>query len=189
MSKPTTRSLAAALLFSGMTSLIGSAEAGAPPVTVGYQPMVSTGLAVKQPFEAWFVLDKSADPTVPGYALPAGATVRLAFLSEFVPIGDDPHLEAALLYGWPHGAVPVPFSITQDKLNPRVVIVRIDRPISVSPPERPGLKAIHVRTGELNPVQPGDNTDRACTRLASPNGLIKLLVRGAGCGKAARPDL
>ncbi|WOH83318.1 reverse transcriptase domain-containing protein [Bradyrhizobium sp. BEA-2-5] len=32
-------------------------------------------------------------------------------------------------------------------------------------------------------------TDRACTRLASPNGLIKLLVRGAGCGKAARPDL
>ncbi|UGY00841.1 reverse transcriptase domain-containing protein [Bradyrhizobium quebecense] len=33
------------------------------------------------------------------------------------------------------------------------------------------------------------DTDRACTRLASPNGLIKLPARGAGCGKAARPDL
>jgi hypothetical protein len=33
------------------------------------------------------------------------------------------------------------------------------------------------------------DTDRACTRLASPNGLTKLLVRGAGCGKAARPDM
>ncbi|MHC2332987.1 hypothetical protein ACVIW0_002276 [Bradyrhizobium sp. USDA 4454] len=30
--------------------------------------------------------------------------------------------------------------------------------------------------------------DRACMRLASLNGLINLLVRGAGCGKAARPD-
>lgn len=33
------------------------------------------------------------------------------------------------------------------------------------------------------------DTDRASTRLASPNGLMKLLVRGAGRGKAVRPDL
>jgi hypothetical protein len=36
--------------------LIGAAQAGGPPVIVGYQPMVSTDLAAKQLFEAWFVL-------------------------------------------------------------------------------------------------------------------------------------
>ena len=132
------------------------ARAEAPVTTVGYQPMVSTGLAAKQPFEAWFIFDKSPDPAVPGYAVPARATVRFTFPKEFTPLADNPHLEGALLYGWPHGAVPVPFSITQDKTEPHIVIVRIDQAISVDPPGRPGLKAIHVRTGELNPSSPGD---------------------------------
>jgi hypothetical protein len=132
------------------------ADAGAPPVTVTYQPMVSTGLAANQPFEAWFVFDKSSDPTVPGDAVPAGTTVRFTFPKEFTPLAGNPHLEGALLYGWPHGAIPVPFSVTQDKTDPRVVVVRIDQAISIGPPERPGLKAIHVRTGELNPTLPGD---------------------------------
>jgi hypothetical protein len=118
--------------------------------------MVSTGLAAKQPFEAWFVLDKSSDPSVPGYAVPAGATVRFVFPKEFTPLTTNPHLEGALLYGWPHGAIPVPFSVTQDKTDPRVVVVRIDQAIAIGPPERPGLKAIHIRTGELNPTSAGD---------------------------------
>ena len=50
------------------------ARADAPATTVAYQPMVSAGLAAKQPFEAWLVFDKSSDPTVPGYDVPAGAT-------------------------------------------------------------------------------------------------------------------
>jgi hypothetical protein len=82
--------------------------------------------------------------------------VRLTFPPEFTPVGDNPHLEGALLYGWPHGAVPVPFNVAQDGRDPRVVVVRIDRQIIVSPPDRPGLKAIHVRTGELNPGRAGD---------------------------------
>jgi hypothetical protein len=143
-----------ALMLSAFAST--SVRAGAPLVTVGYQPMVSTGLAAKQPFEAWFVLDKSSDPAVPGYAVPAGATVRLTFPEEFTPLSDNPHLEGALLLGWPHGAIPVPFSVTQDTTDPRTVVVRIDQAISIGPPEKPGLKAIHVRTGELNPSSPGD---------------------------------
>ena len=123
---------------------------------MGYQPMISTGLAAKQPFEAWFVFDKSPDPTVPGYAVPAGTTMRLTFPKEFTPSVINPHLEGALLKGWPHGAVPVPFTVTQDKTNPRVVVVRIEQAIASGPPENPGLKAIHVRTGELNPAVAGD---------------------------------
>jgi hypothetical protein len=101
-------------------------------------------------------LDKSSDPTVPGYSIPAGATVRLTFPKEFTPLAGNSHLEGALLNGWPHGAIPVPFSVTQDKADPRVVVVRIDQAIATRPPESPGLKAIHVRTGELNPASPGD---------------------------------
>jgi hypothetical protein len=139
-----------------VASTFTPALAGAPSVTVGYQPMVSTGLAAKQPFEAWFVFDKSPDPRVPGYAVPAGATVRFTFPKEFTPLMGKPHLEAALLHGWPHGAIQVPFTITQDEAEPRSVVVRINQAISSGPPERPGLKAIHIRTGELNPASPGD---------------------------------
>jgi hypothetical protein len=138
--------------------LLAAAPASAEPpkTTVDYQPMVSTGLAAKEPFEAWFVFDKSLDPTVPGYAVLAGTTVRFTFPKEFTPQGNNPHLEGAILKGWPHGAIPVPFTVAQDKINPRVVIVRIDQAISSGPAEKPGLKAIHVRTGELNPAEPGD---------------------------------
>lgn len=133
-----------------------STRADAPKTVVGYQPMISTGLAAKQPFEAWFVFDKSADPSVPGYAVPAGASIRLTFPKEFTPLGGNPHLEGALLYGWPHGAIPVPFTVTQDQTDPRVVVVRIEQSISMGPSGKPGLKAIHVRTGGLNPAMPGD---------------------------------
>jgi hypothetical protein len=157
MSRRAVSQLAAGLLV-GTLCFLDAARAGAPPVTIGYQPMVSDGLAAKHPFEAWFVLDKSADPSVPGYAIPAGAMVRLTFPAEFSPIRGSPHLEGALLYGWPHGAIPVPFSVVQDSREPHVVLVRIDREITASPPDRPGLKAIHVRTAELNPDRAGDYT-------------------------------
>lgn len=132
------------------------AVAEAPATTIDYQPMISTGLAAKQPFEAWFIFDKSSDPAVPGYAVPAGTKVRLMFPKEFTPLSGNPHLEGAILHGWPHGAISVPFTVAQDKTDRRVVIVRIEQAISSGPPERPGLKAIHVRTGELNPALPGD---------------------------------
>ena len=137
-------------------SMLTSVHAGAPGLTIGYQPMVSTGLAAKQPFEAWFVFDKSSDPSVPGYAVPAGTTVRFTFPKEFTPLPGKPYLDGALLYGWPHGAIPAPFTLTQDQIDPRVVVVRIEHAISINPPERPGLKAIHVRTAELNPASAGN---------------------------------
>ncbi len=148
--------LCAAAVFAANWQSIAPTRAEAPRTTVDYQPMVSTGLAANQPFEAWFVFDKSPDPRVPGYAVPAGTTMRLTFPKEFTPQGGRPHLEGAILTGWPHGAIAVPFTVTQDKTNPRVVIVQIEQAISSGPPERPGLKAIHVRTGERNPTAAGD---------------------------------
>ncbi len=146
----------AAAAACALLAFTAQASAAPPSTTVDFQPMISTGLAAKHPFEAWFVFDKSSEPSVPGYAVPAGTTVRITFPRQFTPLIDHPHLEGALLHGWPQGAIPAPFSVTQDAGNPQVVDVRIDQAIASGPPEAPGLKAIHVRTGEINPTLPGD---------------------------------
>ncbi len=69
-----------ALLLGSLMALTAlPVRATAPHTTVNYQVMVATGLAARHPFEVWFVFDKSSDPTVPGYTIPAGATILLTF--------------------------------------------------------------------------------------------------------------
>jgi hypothetical protein len=130
------------------------AWAAAPQATVAYQVMVSTGLAARNPFEVWFIFDKSSDPRVPGYALPAGATIRFTFPAAFTP--KHGVLGAVMLKGWSQGSIPAKFSVAPDKKNPRAVVIHFDEAIEAGPPERPGLKAIHLRTGLINPARAGD---------------------------------
>lgn len=132
-------------------SILTAAHASAPRATVVYQPMVSTGLAANQPFEAWFVLDKSSDPRVPGYAIPAGATIRFVFPKEFTPKADL-FQGAVMLPGWVQGPIPVNFTTTQDPADPRAVIIKFNAPIASNPPDHPGLKDIHIRARVVNPV-------------------------------------
>jgi hypothetical protein len=123
--------------------------------SVAYQPMVSTGLAAGQPFEAWIVLDKSFEPTKPGYGVPAGATMRFTFARAFTPVAKiEP--ESVLLYGWPQKSIPVKFAIGLDPHDPRTIVITLREAIEAVAPDRPGLKAIHLRTGELNPKQKGN---------------------------------
>ncbi len=143
------RSGAIALILSLAT--LTAAHAGAPGATVAYQPMVSTGLAANQPFEAWFVLDKSSDPRVPGYAIPAGATIRFVFPKEFIPKANL-FQGAVMLPGWVQGPIPANFTTTQDSADPRAIIIKFNAPIAADPPEHPGLKDIHIRARVLNPV-------------------------------------
>jgi hypothetical protein len=131
------------------------ARAEAPPTTVAYQPMVSTGLAARQPFEAWFVFDKSSDPTVPGYAVPVGAAIRFTFPKTFTPKPGG-FLGAVMLTGWSQGSIPAKFSTALDDKNPRTVVVHLNEGIDTGPAERPGLKAIHLRTNEINPAKAGN---------------------------------
>jgi hypothetical protein len=131
------------------------ARAEAPATTVAYQPMVSTGLAARHPFEAWFVFDKSPDPTVPGYALPAGATIRFAFPRVFTPESGG-SLGVVMLTGWAQGSIAAKFSTALEEKDPRTVVVRFSEEIAAGPAERPGLKAIHLRTNEINPAKAGD---------------------------------
>lgn len=131
---------AIALMLSGPPLTL--AQAAPPSVTVAYQPMVSTGLAAKQPFE--------------GYAVPAGATIRFVFPKEFTPQSDLSQ-GAVMLYGWSQGPIPVKFTASQDPANPRALIVKFNEPIAAGPPEKPGLKAIHLRVRVLNPTTAGDH--------------------------------
>jgi len=130
-------------------SIAGSALATPPPTTVGYQPMVSTGLAAHQPFEAWFVFNKSFDPTVAGYEIPAGAIIRFTFPEQFTPQTGLP-LESVMIR-WSQGAVPAKFTVVQNGKNPRVIDVHFDEAVSAGEPGNPGIKAIHLRTPEINP--------------------------------------
>jgi hypothetical protein len=146
---PAMREATTALLL-GVSSFT-PAIAAAPGATVAYQPMVSTGLAADQPFEAWFVLDKSSDPMVPGYAIPAGATIRFVFPKEFTP-KDGLFQGAVMLPGWVQGPIPANFTTTQDAANPRAIIIKFNAPIITEPPGHPGLKDIHIRARVLNPA-------------------------------------
>ena len=138
-----------------LTLLAAPVVAAPPGATIEYQPMTSSGLAVGYPFESWIVFNMSSDPTVPGMSLPAGATFRFTFPAAFTPqTGHAP--QAVLLYNWPQMAAPVPFTIALDPQDMRTIVLKISAPFPAFPPERPGLKSIHLRWGPLNPKEAGD---------------------------------
>ena len=142
----------AALLLALLAAPVVAAPLGA---TIEYQPMASSGLAAGHPFESWVVFNMSSNPTVPGMSLPAGATFRFTFPANFTPqTGHAP--QAVLLYNWPQKAAPVPFTIALDQQDMRTIVLKLSAPFLASPPERPGLKSIHLRWGPLNPKEAGD---------------------------------
>ena len=145
------------LLFSTMTVvfLATTGMASPPRATIEYQPMTSQGLAAGYPFEAWVVFDRSSNPAEPGYALPAGASFRFTFPPAFTP-KPGIHPESVLLYGWPQKAAPVPFTIGFDPRDSHTIVLKLMEAFPTGPPERPGLKAIHLRWGPLNPNREGD---------------------------------
>lgn len=149
-------SISKAVLLTGLAIAASAvpAQAAAPHVTVAFQVMDSTGLAARRPFEAWFVFDKSSDPTVPGYSVPAGATIRFTFPKSFTP--RPGLLESVMLSGWAQGAIPAKFTAAIDDKDARTAAIRFVEGIEAGPPERPGLKAIHLRTSLLNPPHAGD---------------------------------
>lgn len=136
------------------TVFAATAFAAAPATTVAYQVMISTGLAARNPFEVWFIFDKSSDPRVPGYSLPAGATIRFTFPKSFTP--KPGLLGAVMLNGWAQGKIPAHFTVAIDNNDPHTVVIHLQKAISAGPPQAPGLKAIHLRTGFINPAKAGN---------------------------------
>ncbi len=133
---------------------LGAVRAEPPPTTVARQPMVSDGLAAGARFEAWFDFDKSFDPAEPGYSIPSGATIRIAFPPAFSP---KPDLSAAaVMIKWEQGAIPVSFTVAPDNGDAHTIVVRFAGALGPDAPGNPGLKAIHLRSNQINPAQAGD---------------------------------
>ncbi|MGO9744080.1 MAG: hypothetical protein ACLPN5_21675 [Roseiarcus sp.] len=133
---------------------LGAARAEPPPTTVARQPMVCDGLAAGARFEAWLEFDKSFDPTEPGYSIPAGATIRIAFPTAFSP---RPSLSTeAVMIKWEQGAIPASFTVASDNGDARTIVIRFAEALSPDAQGYPGLKAIHLRTNLINPAQAGD---------------------------------
>jgi hypothetical protein len=153
--KPTSALFLIASVVLTLVLFVPGVGAGLPGATIEYQVMTSEGLAAGYPFEVWVVFDISSNPAVPGIALPAGATLRFMFPPAFTPQPGS-HPQAVLLNGWSQGAIPVPFTVGLDPKDPRAIVLRLTEALPAGPPERPGLKAIHLRWGPLNPMQPGD---------------------------------
>jgi hypothetical protein len=143
----------AALLLGGFAM---SANAAPPGATIEYQPMTSDGLAAGYPFEAWVVFNMSSNPSVPGMALPAGTTFRFTFPPAFTPQANYAP-QAVLLYNLPQIPAPVPFTIGLDPQDLRTIVLKLTADFPAAPPERPGLKSIHLRWGPINPMQAGDH--------------------------------
>ena len=130
------------------------ARAALPQIRVIPQPMIATGLAARHEFEAWFVLDVPLEPAAPGYAVPEGAEIRVVFPPGFTPMpAAGP--SSVLLYGWPQRGIPVAFTVARDPRQPRAIVLHLAQAIPSGLPGRPGLKAIHLRSAERNPVRAG----------------------------------
>ncbi|MEO8654950.1 MAG: hypothetical protein ABI409_12570 [Ramlibacter sp.] len=80
--------------------------------------------------------------------------MRITFPKAFTP--KPGMLGAVMLHGWAQGPIPVRFTTTTDPKDPRTVVIRLQEAIAAGAAERPGLKAIHLRTSEMNPVKAGN---------------------------------
>jgi len=140
-----------ALVIASFTMVVG---ANPPGATIEYQPMTSDGLAAGYPFESWVVFNISSDPSIQGLSLPVGTTFRFTFPQAFTPQPNS-RPQAVLLHGWSQGPISVPFTIGLAPQDPRTIVLKLTGALPAGPPERPGLKAIHLRWGPLNPTQAG----------------------------------
>ena len=143
------------IVLSALMLVTTTVWANPPGATIEYQPMTSDGLAAGYPFEAWVVFKISSDPSVQGLALPAGATFRFTFPQAFTPQSSN-NPQAVLLHGWSQGPIPLPFTLGLDPQDPRTIVLMLTGPLPAGPTEHPGLKAIHLRWGPLNPAEAGD---------------------------------
>jgi len=144
------------LVLATVMVLFAATAWAAPPIAmIVYEPTAGDGFAVGSAFEAWVYLDRPPNPAIPGYALPEGATLRFRFPEAFLP-QPDRGPRAELLSGGPSGPLGAPFTIYKDPEDARTVILILTAPLPSGSPGNPGLKAIRLSPGSLNPSEPGE---------------------------------
>lgn len=122
-------------------------------------PVIPDGTVAGARTEFVINLDVSPDPNVPGFALPAGKSIRVTLPSAFVNTQELPLASvgsqedcvpgnfqcttAALLQGWPQRPIPFgQYALSYDGAN--TIVITANEDILPQTPNAPGVKQIHL---------------------------------------------
>ena len=125
-------------------------------------PITFDGNVAGQATDYVFVLVADANPAVPGFAMRAGETLRLAMPSAFkrnvlVAISADTDVNLVLTKGWPQGAVKLAgqYRVGYDE-KANAMIVTASQDVAADGANAPGIKVIHLRGRSFVNPMPGD---------------------------------
>ena len=149
--------------------LLPAAEAGGIVSSIVKAPIVPDGDVAGRPTDVVVNLEGSLDPSVPGRALLAGRSIRIALPDGFVDLGNsiglpatcpapDPCNTGVLLQGWPQNPIrPIPANYTLSIEDPNTIVYTAARDLVPGDPtlNGPGIKQMHmILKGFVNP-KPG----------------------------------
>lgn len=177
--KATITVLAAALL----TACAGhGGRIGPKPLTIAPAPITYDGHVAGQATDYVFVLERNADPAVPGFTLSAGDMLAVRLPKDFrrnasAQLIEDSDRNLVLTRGWPQGAVQQSgqYRIFFDPAGHEVG-VRAVADVGSEGPNAPGIKVIHLRGRTFTNPGPGEYPVEVVQRSA--DGKVKALWSG-----------
>ena len=204
------RSAAALLgiLFMMMAGIAFSGSAGAAGIVESIEkaPIIADGDVTGMPTDIVITLNGSMDHNVPGRGLAVGNQIKVIFPSEFdlanldsgYPVsnirppssppppcrgGNLQCTTGVLSHGWPQQPVRPPFQFYNVSIDPieNAFVFTAVQDIEPTPPDKPGIKKIHLMLhGVINP-QPGEYYIRVeaqtgeCDSWETGSGILKIL--------------
>lgn len=159
--------IATSVAATAAAAFIAGCASPAPPVPVqalvtAPAPVTFDGNVAGQTTDYVFVLVPDPNPALPGLALRAGETLRLALPEAFkrnpaAAVSADTDLNLVLTKGWPQGSVRLAgqYRIGFDE-GSRAMTVTALRDVGTGGSNAPGIKVIHLRGRTFVNPMPGD---------------------------------
>jgi hypothetical protein len=152
------------------------------PLPIGPATISYDGHVAGQATDLVFVLERNADPAVPGYTLAAGDTLAVRLPKAFTrnasaALSEDTDRNLVLVRGWPQGAVQqsgqyrIFFEPATNSVGVRALV-----DVGRDGANAPGIKIIHLRGQTFLNPGPGEYPVEVIQRAA--NGTTKALWSG-----------
>jgi hypothetical protein len=152
------------------------------PMPIAPAPISFDGHVAGMATDYVFVLERNADPAVPGHTLSAGDTLAVRLPKDFkrntsAPLAEDADRNLVLVRGWPQGAVRqsgqyrIFFDPATNDIGVRALV-----DVGREGPNAPGIKVIHLRGQTFTNPGPGEYPVEVTQRAA--DGTIKAVWAG-----------
>jgi hypothetical protein len=152
------------------------------PMAIAPAPISYDGHVAGRATDYVFVLERNADPAVPGYTLAAGDTLALRLPKDFkrnsaAPLIEDSDRNLVLTKGWPQGSVRqsgqyrIFYEATTHEIGVRALL-----DVGRDGANAPGIKVIHLRGQTFINPGPGEYPVEVTQRAAG--GAAKAVWRG-----------